>query len=162
MGMARRYSRHLPAGAPPGPAQASRRRARHAAILADPVPAQGVAVADSRHQNITYELVNGARHVRERPIDLAGALAEMDGLRHGVENFMCLTNHDAARDGFVQFLRIADDRWYADIPIDMGDDWAGYVWGCETATRPLVDTLRLFFEEAAWFGVLPWTMRKAA
>lgn len=161
-----RSARWPAAGAPPGSpgvaAQAAGRRARQAAVLADPVPVQGLAEAASRHQNITYELVNGPRHVRDRPIDLAGALGEMDGLLHGVENFMCLTDHDAARDGFVQFLRLGDDRWYADIPIHMGRDWSGYVWGCETATRPLVDTLRLFFEQAPWFGVLPWTMRKAA
>lgn len=165
MGTATCPARWLAAGAPRAPgaaAQATRRRARQAAILEDPVPVQNVAEAASKHQNITYELVNGPRHVRDRPIDLDGALSEMDGLSHGIENFMCITNHGAARDGFVQFLRLGDDRWYADIPIDMGRDWSGYVWGCETATRPLVDTLRLFFEEAPWFGVLPWTMRKAA
>lgn len=164
MGTACRSIRWQAAGAPPGPpraaAQAARRRSRQVAVLADPVPVQGVAEAASKHQNITYELVNGARHVKERPVDLAGALREMDGLKHGIENFMCLTNHDAAKEGFVQFLRLGDDWWYADIPIDKGSDWSGYVWGCETATRPLVDTLRLFFEDAPWFGVLPWTMRR--
>jgi len=154
-----------PAGAPPGPpraaATAARRRARQAAVLVDPVPAQATAEAASKHQNITYSLVNGPRHVRERPIDLAGALREMDGLSHGTENFMQLTNHDAARDGYVQFLRLGDAWWYADIPIHAANDWTGYVWGCETPTRPLADTLRLFFEDVPWFGVLPWTMRKA-
>jgi len=149
-----------PPSCPPG--AAARRRARQSAILADPVPVQGLDEAASRHQSITYELVNGARHVKDRPIGLSGALREMDGLTHGIENFMCLTNHGAARDGFVQFLRLGDDRWYADIPIIKDNDWSGYVWGCETATRPLADTLRLFFEDVPWFGVLPWTMRKAA
>jgi len=153
--------RASPPGRPGAASQATRLRARQSAILVDPVPVQGVAEAASKHQNITYELVNGARHVKDMPIDLAGALREMGGLSHGVENFMCLTNHDAATDDFVQFLRLGDDRWYADIPIKKDNDWSGYVWGCETTTRPLTDTLRLFFEDVAWFGVLPWTMRKA-
>ena len=118
--------------------------------------------SDVKHQHIVYRLVNGKRHVPETPIDFLGTMREMEGLVYGMENFICITNKNVARGGFVQFLRLDRDEWYVDIPINMGRGWDGYVWGCHADTRLLSDTLRLFFEEVPWFGMLPWTMSRVA
>lgn len=115
---------------------------------------------DEAHQSITYYKCVDDSSVRGVPIDFLGAMREMESLpvASGPYRFIGFMN---GRNGDnVQFIRLGDDLWYADVPIDSGADWDGYYWGARADTRSVADMLRLFFEEMPWLGALPFTMRR--
>lgn len=115
---------------------------------------------DEGHQHITYYKCVDDISVRGTPIDYLGAMREMESLpaASGPYRFIGFVN---GRNGDnVQFIRLGDDLWYADVPIGAGVDWDGYYWGARADSRSVADMLRLFFEEMPWLGMLPFTMRR--
>ena len=113
-----------------------------------------------KFQSITYYKCVDDRSVRGVPIDYLGAMREMDALpvTEGSNRFIGFENTRSGEN--VQFLRLGDDLWYADVPINDGPNWDGYYWGARADSKAVAALLRLFFEEMPWFGMLPFTMRR--
>ena len=100
--------------------------------------------------------VNQSQQVR---IDFLGAVNEMEHLDHEFErNFIGFQNCSTGE--YVQFVRLGDDSWYADVPIKDQNNWEGYLWAGYGDTKSITDMLKLFFEEVPWFDSLSWKMRK--
>ena len=117
---------------------------------------------DIKTQGISYFKVDGKVSVglkRKVPIDWPRARSEITGLGFGDYNrFIGFENNRTLE--MVQFARYEADDWYADVPIDKGFFWKGFVWGCRTDTESVLNTAELFFEELPWFDSLPFTMRR--
>ena len=148
---------------PPGVAPAAPRQR--------PVLVQGQDAASSRtgsaeaeqgekFQSITYYKSVDNRYVRDVPIDYLGAMREMESLPVATGWYRFIGFKNARNGDNVQFIRIGEDEWYADVPINSGADWDGYYWGAKADTRSVAGMLRLFFEEMPWLGMLPFTMRR--
>ena len=123
------------------------------------VGAQGQEQRITEHA-ITYFKQDGDASVKDDPIDFPKAKSEIEALGHGgYDHFIGFKNSKTLE--MVQFARHESDGWYADVPIPpTGPDWSGYVWGCRTDTESVIRVAKLFIDEAAWFGALPFTMRK--
>lgn len=146
--------RHAPPAAP---------RQRAALALEQEAAARaGDAAAEQgdKHQSITYYKCVDDRHVRGVPIDYLGAMREMEGLPVATGWYRFIGFENRTNGDNVQFIRLGDDLWYADVPINAGADWDGYYWGARADTRSVAAMLRLFFEEMPWLGMLPFTMRR--
>ncbi len=120
------------------------------------------AAGDARSQDITYFMRDGARSVKAKDnvhIDFVAAEAVMRGMGCGKENhFIGFTNNNTGE--LLQFLRLEENLWHADVPIRHGAGWDGYYWGCRAGTEDVISMLGLFFEEARWFDSLNFTMRR--
>lgn len=129
---------------------------------------KGLSRSDSKEdqnistQDITYYRVDEGKSVGMKikvPIDLSHAKSEIMGLGHGpIDHFIGFENNRTRE--LIQFLHLHADEWYADVPINHGYNWDGYVWGCLTNTESVLNVVELFFEELPWFDTLPFTMRK--
>jgi len=119
-------------------------------------------IVDIKFQHIIYYLQNPGRYVdskKNTPIDFLKAMNEMKNLDFNYEkNFIGFSNKKT--NECVQFIRKGADEWYAEVPINGGMNWDGYAWSCDTTSQPVMDMLRLFFEEVPWFGMLSWKMRR--
>ena len=117
---------------------------------------------DVKFQNIIYYYWDGKRTVDQSQqvrIDFLGAVNEMECLDHKFErNFIGFQNCSTGE--YVQFVRLGDDLWYADVPIKDQDNWEGYLWAGYGNTKSITDMLKLFFEEVPWFDSLSWKMRR--
>ena len=117
---------------------------------------------DVKFQNIIYYYWDGKKTVNQSQqvrIDFLGAVNEMENLDHKFErNFIGFQNCTTGE--YVQFVRLGDDSWYADVPIKDQDNWEGYLWAGYGNTKSVTDMLKLFFEEVPWFDSLSWKMRK--
>ena len=92
-------------------------------------------------------------------IDFLGAVSEMEKLDHTFErNFIGFQNCSTGE--YVQFVRLGNDSWYADVPIKDCNNWEGYLWAGYGNTKSITDMLKLFFEEIPWFDAIPWKMRR--
>ena len=111
-----------------------------------------------RYQDIVYYKADGKIKVKDVPIGFIDAVKEMETLPSDGDAFIGFINRRTRE--LVQFLRNDTDAWYVDVPIDSGKEWDGYYWGVRTDTKGAIDLLRLFFEEAPWFGTLNFTMRR--
>ena len=118
---------------------------------------------DVKFQNIIYYSWDGKRTVNQSQqvtIDFLGAVNEMEHLDHEFErNFIGFQNYSTGE--YVQFVRLGDDLWYADVPIKDQNNWEGYLWAGYGNTKSITDMLKLFFEEVLWFDSLSWKMRKS-
>lgn len=142
---------------PPAPRQAAVLAQDHEAARA----ASGTEADQSEKlQSITYYKCVGDKYVRDVPIDYLGAMREMEGLpvASGPNRFIGFVNR--ANGDNVQFIRLGEDLWYADAPINAGTNWDGYYWGARADSESVAAMLRLFFEEMPWLGMLPFTMRR--
>ena len=117
---------------------------------------------DVKFQNIVYwmhdvgKTVRGQDHVH---IDFFKAMNEMENLNWEYRrNYVGFRNHKTKDE--VQFIRISEDKWYADVPIDDGPHWPGYVWGSIGDSKTISEMVRLFFEEMPWFGMLSWKSKR--
>jgi len=117
---------------------------------------------DIKFQNIIYYYWDGKKSVEQNQqvrIDFLGAVSEMERLDHTFEkNFIGFQNCSTGE--YVQFVRLGDDLWYADVPIKDQDNWEGYLWAGYGNTKSITDMLKLFFEEVPWFDSLSWKMRR--
>ena len=115
-------------------------------------------IQDVKYQHITYYKSDRIESIRDQPIDFIKAMHEMENLPIWNKNdcFIGFVNHHTREN--LQFLKLDDDTWYADVPIDDGPDWDGYYWGAEIDNNKMAATLRLFFEEVPWFGMISWTL----
>ena len=117
---------------------------------------------DVKFQNIIYYYWDGKRTVEQSQqvrIDFLGAVNEMEHLDHEFErNFIGFQNYSTGE--YVQFVRLGDDLWYADVPIKDQNNWEGYLWAGYGDTKSITDMLKLFFEEVLWFDSISWKMRK--
>jgi len=117
---------------------------------------------DVKFQNIIYYYWDGKRTIDQSQqvrIDFLGAVNEMECLDHKFErNFIGFQNCSTRE--YVQFVRLGNDSWYADVPIKDHDNWEGYLWAGYGNTQSITDMLKLFFEEVAWFDSLSWKMRR--
>ena len=119
-------------------------------------------IVDVKFQHIIYYLQNPGRFVDSKkniPVDFIKAMNEMKNLDYNYEdNFIGFENKKT--NECVQFIRKGEDDWYAEVPITHGKGWDGYAWCCDTKSKPVMDMVRLFFEEVPWFGMLDWKMRR--
>ena len=117
---------------------------------------------DVKFQNIIYYYWDGKRTVDQSQqvrIDFLGAVNEMECLDHKFErNFIGFQNCSTGE--YVQFVRLGNDSWYADVPIKDRGNWEGYLWAGYGNTQSINDMLKLFFEEVPWFDSLSWKMRR--
>ena len=117
---------------------------------------------DVKFQNIIYYYWDGKRTVDQSQqvrIDFLGAVNEMECLDHKFErNFIGFQNCSTGE--YVQFVRLGNDSWYADVPIKDRRNWEGYLWAGYGNTKTITDMLKLFFEEVSWFDSIPWKMRR--
>jgi len=117
---------------------------------------------DVKFQNIIYYYWDGKKSVNQSQqvrIDFLGAVNEMEHLDHEFErNFIGFQNYSTGE--YVQFVRLGDDSWYADVPIKDQNNWEGYLWAGYGNTKSITDMLKLFFEEVPWFDSISWKMRK--
>jgi len=117
---------------------------------------------DIKFQNIIYYYWDGKKSVEQNQqvrIDFLGAVSEMENLDHKFErNFIGFQNCSTGE--YVQFVRLGNDWWYADVPIKDQDNWEGYLWAGYGNTQSITDMLKLFFEEMSWFDSLSWKMRR--
>jgi len=121
-----------------------------------------VTKTDIKFQNIIYYYWDGKKSVEQNQqvrIDFLGAVSEMENLDHKFErNFIGFQNCSTGE--YVQFVRLGNDWWYADVPIKDQDNWEGYLWAGYGNTQSITDMLKLFFEEMSWFDSLSWKMRR--
>ena len=115
-----------------------------------------------KFQNIIYYYWDGKRTVDQSQqvrIDFLGAVNEMECLDHKFErNFIGFQNCSTGE--YVQFVRLGNDSWYADVPIKDRGNWEGYLWAGYGDTKSITEMLKLFFEEVSWFDSIPWKMRR--
>ena len=117
---------------------------------------------NTKYQDIIYykydrnELVESTNNIH---IDFFKAMSEMEKLDWTFSpNYIGFENKK--KDELVQFIRLEQNRWYADIPINSGVNWDGYFWGTRSDNKTISDMMRLFFEETLWFGILNWKMNR--
>ena len=119
-------------------------------------------ITDVKFQNIIYYYWDGKKSVDQNQqvkIDFLGAVNEMECLDHKFErNFIGFQNCSTGE--YVQFVRLGNDSWYADVPIKDRRNWEGYLWAGYGNTQSITDMLKLFFEEVSWFDSIPWKMRR--
>jgi hypothetical protein len=119
-------------------------------------------VSDVKFQNITYHMDNSDKTIswkEHAQIDFLKAMNEMKNLDWNYDNnYITFVNNKT--NECVQFGRKSEDDWYAEVPINGGVNWDGYAWSCDTNSKPIMDMLRLYFEEVPWFGMLSWKMRR--
>ena len=117
---------------------------------------------DIKFQNIIYYYWDGKKSVEQNQqvrIDFLGAVSEMENLDHKFErNFIGFQNCSTGE--YVQFVRLDNDWWYADVPIQDRSNWEGYLWAGYGNTQSITGMLKLFFEEMSWFDSLSWKMRR--
>jgi len=85
-------------------------------------------------------------------------MSEMEKLDWNKFNHIGFVNHNIRET--VQFIRKGKNFWYADVPIDDGANWDGYVWGAYSDNKTISNMMRLFCEEVEWFRMLKWKMRR--
>ena len=82
-------------------------------------------IIDVKFQNIIYYYWDGKRIVDQSQqvrIDFLGAVNEMENLDHTFEkNFIGFQNCSTGE--YVQFVRLGNDSWYADVPIKDRGNW---------------------------------------
>ncbi len=118
--------------------------------------------ADVKYQDIIYHMDNTNKTVCSKDqihIDFFKAMSEMKNLDWEYENNYIAFDNKRINE-YVQFIRLGQDKWYADIPINGGKNWDGYTWSCYSDSKTIVSMMRLFFEELPWFGMLSWKMRR--
>jgi len=117
---------------------------------------------DIKFQNIIYYYWDGKKSVEQNQqvrIDFLGAISKIENLDYKFErNFIGFQNCSTGE--YVQFVRLGNDWWYADVPIKDQDNWEGYLWAGYGNTQSITDMLKLFFEEMSWFDSLSWKMRR--
>jgi hypothetical protein len=118
--------------------------------------------SDIKFQDIIYYSWNGKKEIKSDSnikIDFIGAMNEMKNLDYTFDkNFIGFKN--LKNNNLVQFSRIQEDSWYADIPINAGYNWDGYYWAGYSNTETIANMLKLFFEEVSWFDSISWVMRR--
>ena len=119
-------------------------------------------ITDVKFQNIIYYYWDGKRTVDQSQqvrIDFLGAVNKMECLDHKFErNFIGFQNCSTGE--YVQFVRLGNDSWYADVPIKDRGNWEGYLWAGYGDTKSITEMLKLFFEEVPWLDSIPWKMRR--
>ncbi len=119
-------------------------------------------ISDVKYQDITYHMDNRDKTVygkEHAQIDFLNAMNELENLDWNYENnYITFVNNKT--EECVQFLRKSKNNWYAEVPINDGPNWDGYTWSCDIESKPIMDMLRLYFEEVPWFGMLSWKMRR--
>ena len=121
-----------------------------------------VTKTDIKFQNIIYYYWDGKKSVEQNQqvrIDFLGAISKIENLDYKFErNFIGFQNCSTGE--YVQFVRLGNDWWYADVPIKDQDNWEGYLWAGYGDTKSITDMLKLFFEEVPWFDSISWKMRR--
>ena len=119
-------------------------------------------ISDVKYQDITYYMHNIHKTVKNEDhihIDFLKAMSEMENLDFKCDDsFIGFVNQKT--NECVQFRRKTKDDWYAEVPIRWGTGWDGYAWCCYSESKPIIDMLRLYFEEVPWFGMLSWKMMR--
>ena len=130
-------------------------------ILSDELTRQDTT-PDVKYQDIIYYMHNLDKTVESKNeihIDFLKAMSEMNDLDWKYEkNYIGFVNQRTKQT--LQFIRVEEDKWYAEVLIGSGKDWDGYVWHCYSDSKPILDMMRLFFEEVTWFEMLPWKMTR--
>lgn len=118
--------------------------------------------SDIKFQNIVYYCWDGKKDISSDnnvTIDFIGAMNEMKNIDYTFDkNFIGFKNQN--NNELVQFIRLGEDSWYADIPINSGVNWDGYYWAGYGNTIEIAGMLKLFFEEVPWFDSISWVMRR--
>jgi len=118
-------------------------------------------ITDTKYQDITYYKQNGSEIIESDKwvsIDFLKAMSEMEKLNCNKFNYIGFVNHNTHET--VQFIRKEENYWYADVPINAGVNWDGYIWGAYSESKTISNMMRLFFEEVEWFRMLSWKLRR--
>ena len=118
-------------------------------------------VSDIKYQDIIYYIHNTTKVVESKErihLDFLKAMSEMNSLDWTFDNWIGFVNQRKKEN--LQFIRKKKDYWYAEVLIRSGKEWDGYLWKCYSESKPIIDMMRLFFEEVPWFGMLPWKMTR--
>ena len=117
---------------------------------------------DIKYQHIVYckcnrnNCVSYTDHV---PIDLVKATNELNGMDWTWKNngitFINLKNDD---DIFCH--RLKENKWFVATRVMKDDVYTGLHWVAYPDHESLINTIRLFFEEVAWFEMLDWNIIK--
>jgi len=121
-------------------------------------------VQNTEYQDIIYSIDNGIHAIdwnKNKQIDFFKAVSEMEKLDWNFKNNYIGFKNKKANE-ILQFIRLDQNRWYADVPINSGGKWDGYYWTAYSDTETIVEMVKLFFEEMPWFGMLEWKMRRCA
>ena len=118
--------------------------------------------SDVKYQDITYYMLDTVKYVNSKDkihIDFLKAMHEMENLDwEYTKNFIGFSNERTGE--CVQFVRLGQDKWYAEVPIMHGRGWNGYVWSDNSDSKTIGNMVRLFFEEMPWFGILSWKLKR--
>lgn len=97
----------------------------------------------------------------EVPIELNDAINELKNLEPDSElgtsyvGFCNLSTNES-----LQFLRRGNEEWYAEVPIDDGEDWQGYTYKSYGNWEQIQKTLESFFAEEPFREFLPWKITR--
>ena len=117
--------------------------------------------ADEKHQDIIYWKFGKFETVHPlswTQIDLQKALDETQKLLPEYDESIGFSN--GRNKDAIHFTRVGKDRWKVQVPIFTRPEWDGYYWRAATNTKLALDTIRLFFDELEWFGMLGFKMRR--
>ena len=116
-------------------------------------------ISDVKYQNITYYMHDRTRTVTGKSIDFLSATSEMLLLDWDYSpNYIGFTNNKTNEN--IQFSCVGSDEWYVEILNKNNGKWEGYVWCCYSEFQAIEDTLKLFFEEVPWSGILSWKLKR--
>jgi hypothetical protein len=119
-------------------------------------------ITDVKFQDIIYYYWDGKKLVKSNQqvkIDFLGAMREMENIDHTFElNFIGFQNN--ATGQYVQFIRLGENYWYVDSPINDQHNWEGYLWAGYGNIQEIANLVKLFFKEGSWFESISWKMRR--
>ncbi len=109
-------------------------------------------------QLITYYKNDGIEIIDHTPIDYFKAKNEIPKINFNViDNYLGFLNHKTNQ--ILQMVRLSEDEWYVEN-LPGGNNFQGWIWFCEMDTQAVFCIVELFFEEANWFDVFNWTLKK--
>lgn len=118
---------------------------------------------DVKYQDIIYYKWDRKEAIssdHEKRIDYQKAASEMEKLDWSfVHNHIGFVNKRKAIT--IQFVRLGENKWYAENIIMQQGRWTGCVWHCNADNKTITHMTRLFFEEdPKWFDSLSWKFKR--
>ena len=116
---------------------------------------------DEKYQQITYWKYGKFETVSSlsfTPIDLQKAIHETEKILWEYEEIIGFSN--GRNKDAINFTRKEENRWHVEVPVFSKNEWDGYYWQTFSDTKTVLDTIKLFFDELEWFGMLDFKMNR--